>query len=122
MQRAVVSGDRTLQRKEFEKQDFKKHKDCQAGFRVLNGYRTWISECRGMKYDFYNLIYNAQQTILLSLKLENLSFISQKFKFIARRMKIVNQIRFVKCITEVVILLENIIQIVFLEPALLNQV
>ena len=60
MQRAVVSGDRTLQRKEFEKQDFKKHKDCQAGFRILNGYRTRISECRGMKYDFYKFIYSAK--------------------------------------------------------------
>ena len=60
MQRAVVSGDRTLQRKEFERQEFKKHKDCQAMARIVNGYRTWIRECRGMKYDFYKLTYNAK--------------------------------------------------------------
>ena len=46
----------------------------------------------------------------------------KKFKFIAQRMMIVNQNRFVKCITEIVILLENTIQIVFLEPVLLNKV
>ena len=64
MQRAVVSGDRTLQRKEFERQEFKKHKDCQAMARIVNGYRTWNSECRGMNYDFYKLIYDAHHTIL----------------------------------------------------------
>jgi len=46
---------------------------------------------------------------------------SESAEFIAQRMMTVNQNRFVKCITEIVILLENTIQIVFLEPVLLNK-